>query len=153
MCWLSHWPKWSLNNLGRNLVFSRLRFPPRGIDESMSHFNMVRGLVPSMVRCKGWDILSWWEDWFLPWQTWVLSHSEVTIALVPTWSDISVEFHSLNGGTWSVTRNPQSRTECLFDESRLDVIVVTFRRVKVRCECCPFWLRVRYKGYRRPTRR
>ena len=29
--------------------------------------------------------------------------------------------HSLNGGTWSVTRNPQYRTECLSDESRSDV--------------------------------
>ena len=38
---------------GRSLVFSRLRFPPRGSDESVSHSNMVRGLVPSMVKCKG----------------------------------------------------------------------------------------------------
>ena len=47
MCWLSHWPEWSLNTSGRNLVFSRSRFPPRRSDESMSHFFMVRGLVPS----------------------------------------------------------------------------------------------------------
>ena len=37
---------------GRILVFSRSRFPPRGSDESVSHSDMVRGLVPSMVRCK-----------------------------------------------------------------------------------------------------
>ena len=42
---------------------------------------------------------------------WVLSHSDVTIGLVPTWSDISVECHSWNGGTWSVTRNTQSGTK------------------------------------------
>ena len=71
-------------------------------------------------------ILTWWEDWFLPWldvradpfchgeriwfltcQMWVLIHSDVTVGLVPTWSDISVEFHSSNGGTWPVTRNTQ----------------------------------------------
>ena len=28
-------------------------FPPRESDESHSHFDMVRGLVHSMVRCKG----------------------------------------------------------------------------------------------------
>ena len=37
----------------RILVFSRSRFPPRGNDESMSHSDMVRGFVPSMVRFKG----------------------------------------------------------------------------------------------------
>ena len=39
--------------LGRRLVFSKSRFLPRGSDESMSHSNMVRGLVPSMIRYKG----------------------------------------------------------------------------------------------------
>ena len=33
-------------------MFSRSRFPPRGNDESMSPSDMVRGLVPSMVRYK-----------------------------------------------------------------------------------------------------
>ena len=37
----------------RRLVFSRSRFLPGGSDESMNHSNMVRGLIPSMVRCKG----------------------------------------------------------------------------------------------------
>ena len=37
----------------RSLVFSRSRFLPGGSDDSMNHSNMVRGLVPSMVRCKG----------------------------------------------------------------------------------------------------
>ena len=41
----------------------------------------------------------------------MLSHSDVTVGLVPTSSDISVEFHSWNGGTWLVTRNTQSGTE------------------------------------------
>ena len=93
------------------LVFFRSRFPLRGSDESMSHSDMVRGLVPSMVRCEGWAILSWWKDWFLPCQMWVLSQTDVTIGLVPTWSDISDEFHSWNGGTWSVTRKDQYRSE------------------------------------------
>ena len=35
------------------LVFSKLRFPPREINETHSHSDMVRGLVPSMVKCKG----------------------------------------------------------------------------------------------------
>ena len=52
---------------GRSLVFSRSRFPPNGSDESMSHYNMVRGLVPSMVRCKCCSFLTWREDWFLSW--------------------------------------------------------------------------------------
>ena len=29
------------------------RFPPKGNDETQSHYDVVRGLVPSMVRCKG----------------------------------------------------------------------------------------------------
>ena len=41
----------------RDLVFSRLRIPPRDSDETQSHSDMVRGLVPSMVRCKGCAIL------------------------------------------------------------------------------------------------
>ena len=36
-----------------NLGFSKSRFPPRGSDESMSHSDMVIGLDPSMVKCKG----------------------------------------------------------------------------------------------------
>ena len=39
--------------LGRSSMFSRLRFPLKENDESVSHSDMVRGLVPSMVRCKG----------------------------------------------------------------------------------------------------
>ena len=39
------------------LGFSRSRFLPRGSDESVSHSDMVRGLVPSMVRCKCRDAL------------------------------------------------------------------------------------------------
>ena len=42
---------------------------------------------------------------------WVLSHFDVTIGLVPTWSYIGAECHSWNGGTYSVTRNTQSGTE------------------------------------------
>ena len=37
----------------RDLVFSRSRLPPRDSVEIHSHSDMVRGLVPSMVRCKG----------------------------------------------------------------------------------------------------
>ena len=43
----------NLSTSRRSLVFSILMFPPKGSDESMSHSDMVRGLVPSMVRCKG----------------------------------------------------------------------------------------------------
>ena len=63
---------------------------------------------------KGWAILSWWEDWFLPCQMWVLSHSDVTVGLVPTWSNISVECRSWNGGTWLVNRNTQLGAEMPF---------------------------------------
>ena len=31
----------------------QIRFPPRENDETHSHSNMVRILLPSMVRCKG----------------------------------------------------------------------------------------------------
>ena len=88
MYWVSHWLEWSLNTSGRNLVFSRWTFPPRGSDEFMRHSDMVRGLVPSMFRCKGWAILSWWEDWFLPCQIWVQSHSDMTVGCSLTWSNI-----------------------------------------------------------------
>ena len=88
MYWRRHWLGLSLSTSGRILVFSKSRFTPRESDETHSHSDMVRGLVPSMVRCKGWSILSWWEDWFLPWQIWVLSHFDMTVGCVPTWSDI-----------------------------------------------------------------
>ena len=41
--------------------------------------------------------------------------------LAPFMSDMSVEYHSGNGGTWSVTRNTQSRTERAILMSRSDV--------------------------------
>ena len=75
-------------------------------------------------------ILTRWEDWFLPWsyvrdepfyhgeriwfltcQIWVPSHSDVTIELVSTWSNVRAKCYSRNGGAWSVTRKTQSRTE------------------------------------------
>ena len=31
----------------------QIEVPSKGSDESMRHSDMVRGLVPSMVRCKG----------------------------------------------------------------------------------------------------
>ena len=33
-------------------MFSRSRFPPRGSDEFVSHSDMVKGLVPSMVDVR-----------------------------------------------------------------------------------------------------
>ena len=81
MCWRSHWLERSLSTSGRSLVFSRSRFPQKGSDESVSHSD-------EQVKCKGWAILSWWEDWLFPCQIWVLSHSNMTIGLVPTWSYI-----------------------------------------------------------------
>ena len=137
---------------GISLVSSRLRFPPRGNGESMIHSDMVRGLVPSMVKCKGWAIMSWWEDWFLPCQIWVLSHSNVTIVLVPTWSNISVECHYLNGGTWLVTRNTQLGVEMPFSR-RMEapgqlpgILSLGLRAILTRCVYTwsdvseePFW--------------
>ena len=35
----------------------QIEVPSKGSDESVSHSNMVRGLVPSMVRCKCKDAL------------------------------------------------------------------------------------------------
>ena len=53
-------------------MFSRSRFPPKGSDDSVIHYDMVRGLVPSMVRCKG-------------------SYSVMVRGLVPSMSDMSAE--------------------------------------------------------------
>ena len=41
-------------------------------------------------------------------------------------SDMSADFHSGNGGTWSVTRNTQSGNERAILTSRLDVRVEPF---------------------------
>ena len=46
-------------------MFSRSRFPPKGSDESVSHSDMVRGLVPSMLDMSA-------------------GNSDVTIGWVPT---------------------------------------------------------------------
>ena len=35
-----------------NLGVLQIEVPPRGSDESVSHSDMVRGLIPSMVKCK-----------------------------------------------------------------------------------------------------
>ena len=149
-----------------NLVFSRSRFPPRESDESHSHSDMVRGLVPSMtdvsanpfwydcrigsymIRYKGychsWNeggwlvtkklglgmraILIWMWDVFPHDHIWVHGHSDVIEGCVPTWSDIRVDAILLeNGGTWSVTRNPQPGVESL------SIMVA---------ECVPAWVDV-----------
>ena len=41
--------------------------------------------------------------------------------LVPSMSDMSVDYNSGNGGTWSVTRNAQSETERAILTSRSDI--------------------------------
>ena len=61
ICWTSHWLEWDLSILGRSLVFSRSRFLPRESDEFVSPSDMVRGLVPSMVRYKWCALLKWWK--------------------------------------------------------------------------------------------
>ena len=43
--------------LGVLQIVSRSRFPKNGSDESVIHSDMVRALVPSMVRCKCRDAL------------------------------------------------------------------------------------------------
>ena len=53
-------PEWSLSTSGRILVFSRSRFLPKTSDDFMSPSDMVRGLVPSMVRCKCCALPTWW---------------------------------------------------------------------------------------------
>ena len=69
----------------------------------------------------------------------MLSHSNVTIGLVPTLSDISVECHSWNGGTWSVTRNTQLGAEMPFFgrmEARgqlPEILSLGLRAILVRC--------------------
>ena len=90
----------------------QIEVPSKGkwrVREPFWHGERIRFLPWSDVRaepfCHGERI------WFLPCQMWVLRHSDVTVGLVPTWSDISVECHSWNGGTWSVTKNTQFGTE------------------------------------------
>ena len=101
-------------------LFSYQEFVQSGTDTQLGvgilSDMMCEENFPIMVRCKGRAILSWWKDWFLPCQIWVLSHSDVTVGLVPTWSDISVECRSWNGGTWSVTKNTQPGTERHYDK-------------------------------------
>ena len=41
-----------VSTVGRSLVFSRSRFPSKGRNESVSHSDMVRGLVPYIVISK-----------------------------------------------------------------------------------------------------
>ena len=96
--------------------------------EGLSHSIMVGGLVPSMSDVS-------------------LSHSEVTMGCVPTWLDIITDCHSLNGGTWSVTRNTQFGTE---GHSDMTVgCVLTWSDISAG----PFWCYwgmcshlIRYKG-------
>ena len=110
MCWQIHWPEWSLSTSGRILVFSRLIFP--------------QGEVMSQ-----WAILTWWEDWFLPWsnvRAEPFYHGErigsfhVRYECLRFWCDCRIGSymirykgycHYLNGGTWLVTRNTQYRIE------------------------------------------
>ena len=56
-----------------------------------SHSNTVRGLVPSMVRCKGWATLSWWEDWFLPCSD---------VSAEPFWGDCEMCSHMIRYKRW-----------------------------------------------------
>ena len=46
--------------------------------------------------------------------------------LVPSMSDMSADYHSGNGGTWSVARNTQSETERAILMSRSDIRVEPF---------------------------
>ena len=96
---------------------------------------MVRGLVPSMVRCKGWAILSWWEDWFLPCHMWVMSHSDVIVGLVPTWSDVSAEpfWHWLSDVSADPFRH-KGLVPCMVEYK-----CWSFLTLVVRCKCRAFW--------------
>ena len=59
-------------------------------------------------------ILIWLCDVFSHDQIWVHGYSDVIEGCVPTWSDIrDVSILLENGGTWSVTRNPQPVVESL----------------------------------------
>ena len=48
-------------------MFSRLRFPLKGSDESESLSDMDVGLVPPMVICKCRALSTCMMDWFLTW--------------------------------------------------------------------------------------
>ena len=48
-------------------------------------------------------------------------HFVMVRGLVPFMSDMSAECHSRNGGTWSVTKNTQFRTERAILMSRSDI--------------------------------
>ena len=128
MYWRSHWLGWSLSTLGRSLLFSRLRFPPREYDEEQEpfwHGERIRFLPWSDVRAEPFCHSE--RIWFLTCQIWVLIHSDVTVGLVSTWSDVRDKFHSRNGGTWSLTRKTQSGTK-----GHSEMIV----------RCSPTWLDV-----------
>ena len=90
-----------------------------------------------MVRCKGWAILSWWEDlvpsmsdmsadpfWcdcrigsymirYKCWMPFLECRHLVSYQEYSAWCWVSILWE--NGGTWSVTRNTQSGTEGRFD--------------------------------------
>ena len=118
-----------MSTLGRSFLFSRSRFPPKGSDESMSHSDMVREFVPSMVRCKCRDALIWlWV---------VLPHDQCKAIL---WE---------NGGTWSVTSNTQPRAE---GHSNMTVgCVLTWLDISAGpfwCDCRMCSHMIRYKCWR-----
>ena len=84
-------------------MFSRSRFPPRESDETHSHSDMVRGLVPSMsdvsvghsdeqVGCKGnCHSLGEWRHLvsYQVGQSRTRGHFDMTVGLVPKRSDMS----------------------------------------------------------------
>ena len=83
------------------------------------HKQEVPGQLPGKLSLGLRAILIWLWDVFSHDQIWVHGHSDVIEGCVPTWSNIRVvSILWENGGTWSVTRNPQSRTECPFDMVR-----------------------------------
>ena len=70
-------------------MFSRLRFPPRGSDESVFHSDMVRGLVPYMSDMSAESF----------------SYDRRIGSYMIIYKGY---YHSWNGGSWSITRKTQS---------------------------------------------
>ena len=79
-------------------------------------------------------ILIWLWDVVLHDQMWAHGYSNVIEGCVPTWSDIRVDaILWKNGGTCSVTRNPQSRSESPSDAVLLSMVGCKCKALSMRC--------------------
>ena len=88
-----------------------VRFVLRWSDMSAWPFWCDRGMCSHLIRCKGWSHSVMAKG---------LGSSHVRYECWPFW--LSVRYkgycHSLNGATWWGTRDPQSRTDSLYDVTK-----------------------------------